>query len=118
MLKENKTISYLNSVNKTLLHLNWEQRYFTSEDRRVYAKDCFSSYITCTNKIDYLCPTPVCWNIFFFFFAGKITDIHGNSFQYNKEVKHMNSAGVLATLRNYDYYASRIPNTVKQSLVP
>uniref|UniRef100_A0A8V0YN29 3'(2'),5'-bisphosphate nucleotidase 1 n=1 Tax=Gallus gallus TaxID=9031 RepID=A0A8V0YN29_CHICK len=50
--------------------------------------------------------------------GGKITDIHGNSFQYNKEVKHMNSAGVLATLRNYDYYASRIPNTVKQSLVP
>lgn len=30
----------------------------------------------------------------------------------------MNSAGVLATLRNYDYYASRIPNTVKESLVP
>ncbi|NXF42648.1 BPNT1 nucleotidase, partial [Oceanites oceanicus] len=50
--------------------------------------------------------------------GGKITDIHGNSFQYNKEVKHMNSAGVLATLRNYDYYAIRIPNTVKQSLVP
>ncbi|XP_010021399.1 PREDICTED: 3'(2'),5'-bisphosphate nucleotidase 1 isoform X2 [Nestor notabilis] len=50
--------------------------------------------------------------------GGKITDIHGNSFQYNKEVKHMNSAGVLAALRNYDYYASRIPNTVKQSLVP
>uniref|UniRef100_U3I7Y1 3'(2'),5'-bisphosphate nucleotidase 1 n=1 Tax=Anas platyrhynchos platyrhynchos TaxID=8840 RepID=U3I7Y1_ANAPP len=50
--------------------------------------------------------------------GGKITDIHGNSFQYNKEVKHMNSAGVLATLRNYDYYASRIPSTVKQSLVP
>ncbi|NWI44376.1 BPNT1 nucleotidase, partial [Picathartes gymnocephalus] len=50
--------------------------------------------------------------------GGKITDIRGNSFQYNKEVKHMNSAGVLATLRNYDYYASRIPNTVKESLVP
>lgn len=33
-------------------------------------------------------------------------------------MKHMNSAGVLAALRNYDYYASRIPNTVKQSLVP
>lgn len=50
--------------------------------------------------------------------GGKITDIRGNPFQYNKEVKHMNSAGVLATLRNYDYYASRIPNTVKESLVP
>ncbi|XP_068009609.1 3'(2'),5'-bisphosphate nucleotidase 1 isoform X3 [Melanerpes formicivorus] len=50
--------------------------------------------------------------------GGKITDMHGNAFHYNKEVKHMNSAGVLATLRNYDYYASRIPNTVKQSLVP
>ncbi|NXY86710.1 BPNT1 nucleotidase, partial [Alcedo cyanopectus] len=50
--------------------------------------------------------------------GGKITDIHGNPFQYNKEVKHMNSAGVLASLRNYDYYASRIPSTVKQALVP
>ncbi|XP_030051873.1 3'(2'),5'-bisphosphate nucleotidase 1 [Microcaecilia unicolor] len=50
--------------------------------------------------------------------GGKLTDIHGNIFQYNKEVKHMNSAGVLATLRNFDYYASRVPENVKQVLVP
>uniref|UniRef100_A0A803SY89 3'(2'),5'-bisphosphate nucleotidase 1 n=1 Tax=Anolis carolinensis TaxID=28377 RepID=A0A803SY89_ANOCA len=50
--------------------------------------------------------------------GGKLTDIHGNFFQYNKEVKHMNSAGVLAALKNHDYYASRIPDTVKQALVP
>uniref|UniRef100_A0A7N5P204 3'(2'),5'-bisphosphate nucleotidase 1 n=1 Tax=Ailuropoda melanoleuca TaxID=9646 RepID=A0A7N5P204_AILME len=50
--------------------------------------------------------------------GGKLTDIHGNALQYNKEVKHMNSAGVLATLRNYDYYASRVPESVKNALVP
>ena len=30
--------------------------------------------------------------------GGKLTDIHGNALQYNKEVKQMNSAGVLAAV--------------------
>lgn len=55
---------------------------------------------------------------FFSFFTGKLTDIHGNFFHYNKEVKHMNSGGVLATLKNHDYYASRVPEAVKEALVP
>ncbi|XP_078213470.1 3'(2'),5'-bisphosphate nucleotidase 1-like [Callithrix jacchus] len=50
--------------------------------------------------------------------GGKLTDIHGNVLQYHKDVKHLNSAGVLATLRNYDYYASRVPDSVKNALVP
>ncbi|XP_006711177.1 3'(2'),5'-bisphosphate nucleotidase 1 isoform X3 [Pongo pygmaeus] len=50
--------------------------------------------------------------------GGKLTDIHGNVLQYHKDVKHMNSAGVLATLRNYDYYASRVPESIKNALVP
>ncbi|KAM4771871.1 3'(2'),5'-bisphosphate nucleotidase 1 [Rhinophrynus dorsalis] len=50
--------------------------------------------------------------------GGKLTDIHGNSFEYHKDVKHMNSAGVLAALRNFDYYSSRVPDSVKQALVP
>ncbi|XP_063159755.1 3'(2'),5'-bisphosphate nucleotidase 1 [Candoia aspera] len=50
--------------------------------------------------------------------GGKLTDIHGNLFHYNKEVKHMNSGGVLAALKNHDYYACRVPETVKQALVP
>lgn len=50
--------------------------------------------------------------------GGKLTDIHGNALQYNKEVKHMNSAGVLAALRNYEYYASRVPESVKNALTP
>ncbi|KAK7827141.1 hypothetical protein U0070_019937, partial [Myodes glareolus] len=50
--------------------------------------------------------------------GGKLTDIHGNALQYDKEVKHMNSAGVLATLRNYEYYASRVPESVKNTLTP
>lgn len=56
--------------------------------------------------------------VLLFFSVGKLTDIHGNALQYNKEVKHMNSAGVLATLRNYEYYASRVPESVKKALVP
>lgn len=50
--------------------------------------------------------------------SGKLTDIHGNSFQYHKDVKHVNSAGVLATLKNFDYYASRVPESVKKALIP
>uniref|UniRef100_A0A8C5M2M4 3'(2'),5'-bisphosphate nucleotidase 1 n=1 Tax=Leptobrachium leishanense TaxID=445787 RepID=A0A8C5M2M4_9ANUR len=50
--------------------------------------------------------------------GGKLTDIHGNAFEYHKDVKHMNSAGVLAALRNFDYYSSRVPDSVKQALVP
>ncbi|XP_053315633.1 3'(2'),5'-bisphosphate nucleotidase 1 isoform X2 [Spea bombifrons] len=50
--------------------------------------------------------------------GGKLTDIHGNPFEYQKDVKHMNSAGVLAALRNFNYYASRVPDSVKQALVP
>lgn len=50
--------------------------------------------------------------------GGKLTDIHGNPLQYDKEVKHMNSAGVLAALRNYEYYASRVPESVKSALIP
>ncbi|XP_005998466.1 3'(2'),5'-bisphosphate nucleotidase 1 [Latimeria chalumnae] len=50
--------------------------------------------------------------------GGKLTDMHGNFYRYDKNVKHMNSAGVLAALRNYDYYASRIPEAVRQALKP
>ncbi|KAM9355299.1 3'(2'),5'-bisphosphate nucleotidase 1 isoform 1-T4 [Pholidichthys leucotaenia] len=48
--------------------------------------------------------------------GGKLTDIHGNPYRYDANVKHMNSAGVLATLRNHDYYVSRVPQSVLQAL--
>ncbi|KAL6486722.1 hypothetical protein MHYP_G00061140 [Metynnis hypsauchen] len=48
--------------------------------------------------------------------GGKLTDMHGNSYHYDADVKHMNSAGVLATLRNHQYYASRVPQAVLQAL--
>ncbi|KAK7906634.1 hypothetical protein WMY93_015246 [Mugilogobius chulae] len=41
--------------------------------------------------------------------GGKLTDVHGKPYCYDADVKHMNSAGVLATLRNHDYYSSRVP---------
>ncbi|XP_026857458.1 3'(2'),5'-bisphosphate nucleotidase 1 isoform X1 [Electrophorus electricus] len=48
--------------------------------------------------------------------GGKLTDMHGNNYQYSADVKHMNSAGVLATLRNHQYYVSRVPLSVLQAL--
>ncbi|XP_060907764.1 3'(2'),5'-bisphosphate nucleotidase 1 isoform X1 [Labrus mixtus] len=48
--------------------------------------------------------------------GGKLTDMHGNAYRYNADVKHMNSAGVLATLRNHEYYISRVPKSVLQAL--
>ncbi|XP_016373159.1 3'(2'),5'-bisphosphate nucleotidase 1 isoform X1 [Sinocyclocheilus rhinocerous] len=48
--------------------------------------------------------------------GGKLTDMHGNAYTYDANVKHMNSAGVLATLRNHEYYLSRVPQVVLQAL--
>lgn len=48
--------------------------------------------------------------------GGKLTDVYGNPYRYHADVKHMNSAGVLATLRNHDYYISRVPESVLQAL--
>ncbi|CAL1586709.1 unnamed protein product [Knipowitschia caucasica] len=48
--------------------------------------------------------------------GGKLTDVHGNSYRYDADVKHMNSAGVLATLRNHQFYISRVPPSVLQAL--
>lgn len=42
--------------------------------------------------------------------------MHGKPYSYHASVKHMNSAGVLATLRNHEYYLSRVPQTVAQAL--
>ncbi|XP_068433130.1 3'(2'),5'-bisphosphate nucleotidase 1 isoform X2 [Clinocottus analis] len=48
--------------------------------------------------------------------GGKLTDMHGNAYRYDANVKHMNSAGVLATLRNHEYYVSRVPQSVLTAL--
>lgn len=48
--------------------------------------------------------------------GGKLTDMHGSVYHYDANVKHMNSAGVLATLRNHDYYLHRVPQSVLQAL--
>ncbi|XP_039605510.1 3'(2'),5'-bisphosphate nucleotidase 1 isoform X2 [Polypterus senegalus] len=49
--------------------------------------------------------------------GGKLADVHGNSYTYHRDVQHMNAAGVLATLRDFDYYASRVPASVKLALL-
>uniref|UniRef100_A0A673VVQ3 3'(2'),5'-bisphosphate nucleotidase 1 n=1 Tax=Salmo trutta TaxID=8032 RepID=A0A673VVQ3_SALTR len=50
--------------------------------------------------------------------GGKLTDMHGSALRYDANVKHMNSAGVLATLRNHQYYTSKVPQSVLQALKP
>ncbi|MBN3324681.1 BPNT1 nucleotidase, partial [Atractosteus spatula] len=49
--------------------------------------------------------------------GGKLTDIHGKAYRYDRHVKHMNSTGVLATLQNHEYYTSRVPEAVKKALL-
>ncbi|XP_061563397.1 3'(2'),5'-bisphosphate nucleotidase 1 isoform X2 [Cololabis saira] len=48
--------------------------------------------------------------------GGKLTDMYGKPYCYHADVKHMNSAGVLAALRNHEYYVSRVPPSVLQAL--
>ncbi|XP_061889924.1 3'(2'),5'-bisphosphate nucleotidase 1 [Entelurus aequoreus] len=48
--------------------------------------------------------------------GGKLTDVHNKAYHYDANVKHMNSAGVLATLRNHDDYVSRVPQSVLRAL--
>lgn len=48
--------------------------------------------------------------------GGTLTDIHGNSLRYHKEVKHPNTGGVLATVKDHDLFLRRIPQTVRDSL--
>lgn len=48
--------------------------------------------------------------------AGRLTDMRGRPYHYHADVKHMNSAGVLATLRDHQYYSSRVPESVLQGL--
>lgn len=51
--------------------------------------------------------------------GGKLTDMHGNMYSYQKDVEHPNKGGVLATARgvDYNYLASKIPEDVKNMLV-
>lgn len=52
--------------------------------------------------------------------GGKLTDIYGNLYEYHSQVKHVNSGGVLATYNSsiHDWYRSRIPEDVRNSLSP
>ncbi|XP_077408874.1 3'(2'),5'-bisphosphate nucleotidase 1 [Vanacampus margaritifer] len=54
--------------------------------------------------------------VFLHCFGGKLTDMYNNPYRYDADVKHVNSAGVLATLRNHEYYVSRVPRSVLEAL--
>ncbi|XP_074648322.1 3'(2'),5'-bisphosphate nucleotidase 1-like [Tubulanus polymorphus] len=50
--------------------------------------------------------------------GGKLTDVHGNDIEYHKEIQHVNSGGVLATLDadKHQWYQDRIPQHVRDNL--
>lgn len=48
--------------------------------------------------------------------GGTLTDIHGNCLHYHEEVKHPNTGGVLATLKDHDLFLRCIPQNVRDSL--
>jgi 3'(2'), 5'-bisphosphate nucleotidase len=52
--------------------------------------------------------------------GGKLTDIHGNKFQYHGNVQRRNTGGVLATptVEAHKWYLDRIPQEVKDTLPP
>ncbi|XP_076306198.1 3'(2'),5'-bisphosphate nucleotidase 1 isoform X1 [Tachypleus tridentatus] len=52
--------------------------------------------------------------------GGKLTDMHGNSLEYHKDIQHLNSGGVLATYDAavHEWYRERVPEEVKKSLPP
>lgn len=50
--------------------------------------------------------------------GGKLTDLHGNLYDYSKDTPHENTAGVLATAvaSDHDIYLRSIPNIIRESL--
>lgn len=50
--------------------------------------------------------------------GGKLTDLHGNLYNYSKDTPHENTAGVLATAKaiEHDIYLRSIPSDIKESL--
>jgi len=48
--------------------------------------------------------------------GGRLTDIHGNVLQYHQDVKRPNTAGVLATYKNHDFYLKNIPQGIRDQL--
>jgi len=50
--------------------------------------------------------------------GGKLTDIHGTLYQYDRDVQHQNMEGVLATARSEDHqwYVDKLPQTLKEQV--
>nr|CAD7598774.1 unnamed protein product [Timema genevievae] len=51
--------------------------------------------------------------------GGRLTDLHGDSYKYHKDIPHPNTGGVLATGRgqDHDWYLAKLPDAVRQALV-
>nr|ABF82444.1 biphosphate nucleotidase [Paracentrotus lividus] len=48
--------------------------------------------------------------------GGTLTDVHGNKYRYEKDIKRMNTGGVIATYRSHDFYLSKVPQSIKDAL--
>nr|CAD7456828.1 unnamed protein product [Timema tahoe] len=51
--------------------------------------------------------------------GGRLTDLHGDSYKYHKDIPHPNTGGVLATGhgQDHDWYLAKLPDAVRQALV-
>nr|CAD7197265.1 unnamed protein product [Timema douglasi] len=51
--------------------------------------------------------------------GGHLTDLHGESYKYHKDIPHPNTGGVLATGhgQDHDWYLAKLPDAVRQALV-
>merc|ERR1711879_14117 len=50
--------------------------------------------------------------------GGKLTDVHGNELLYHKDVQKPNKGGVIAAVRDIDFYLDKIPQEIKNKLQP
>ncbi|XP_033102470.1 3'(2'),5'-bisphosphate nucleotidase 1-like [Anneissia japonica] len=48
--------------------------------------------------------------------GGKLTDVHGNVYRYDKDITHMNTGGVVAAYRKHEFYIERVPQSIKDVL--
>lgn len=48
--------------------------------------------------------------------GGRLTDVHGNLYTYDKDVKHMNTGGVIAAYRQHEFYLSQVPQAIRDVL--
>lgn len=48
--------------------------------------------------------------------GGVLTDVHGNRYRYESDVKRQNTGGVIAAYRSHSFFLSKVPQSIKDAL--